>query len=105
VTGFDGAVSTRITAVNRRRRPIRLGTLLDDLRPMADRVVAELIHCNVAVWLQDRAYFTCGRPGIAPRLAPEHFVGTYGAGADTANVLAELTMIRDAHMRHAFTCE
>jgi hypothetical protein len=89
--------------VKRPRRSTRLGTLLDELAPMADKIVAQLAHHDVAVWLDQRAYITCSNALVAPQIATEYYVGTYGAGALAEDVLADLMILREEQMRHAIT--
>lgn len=68
----------------------RLGSLFGDVSQMADYIAAARIARDVTVWLNANAEIVCSGARIAPELPPEYVLGTYGIGANPADIREDL---------------
>ncbi len=79
----------------------RLGSLFGDVSQIADYIAAARVACNVTVWLNAKTEIVCSGAGIAPELAPEYVLGTYGIGANRADIQADLIAFQNERTSNA----
>jgi hypothetical protein len=79
----------------------RLGSLVGDIEKMAECISAARIDRDVTVWLNAKAEMVCSGAGVAPEVPPEYMVGTYGIGAERADIQQDLVAFRNERASNA----
>ncbi len=79
----------------------RLGSLFDDIGKISDGIKSALMVRDVTIWLDSNAELVCSGSDRAPVLSPEYLLGTYGIGADLADIREDLMEFRNERVSRA----
>ncbi|MFC5491164.1 hypothetical protein [Dokdonella soli] len=78
-----------------------LGSLFSDIEYMAEYISIARASRNVTVWLNSKAEMVCSGADRAPELPSEYLLGTYGIGADVADIQQDLVAFRNERASNA----
>lgn len=78
-----------------------LGSLFGDVERMAESVAVARAECDVMVWLNPQGQMICSGVESAPNLHAEYLVGTYGVGANAADIREDLIAFRKERVSNA----
>ncbi|WP_395680028.1 hypothetical protein [Dokdonella sp.] len=97
-----GSIAPPSTFADRRAQRAKLaGSLTDDLGVVALNLLHALKRSDIVVWTDATAEVYFDAADRCPNVEPDHLVGTYGLGANIADIEADLGVVRSERVSNA----